>query len=94
MLESGVASLAQKPHLDTRTESCQDCRKLAGCASISSMAVRRMGAMEDGAPDVSTTSSPSSFVQVGTLPKILDQWRIITSTGLCLIWVKSRPMSY
>ena len=45
--------------------------------------------MVDGITNVlkSTTLSPSSLsvVQVGTLPKFLEQWRGITSNRLCLI---------
>ena len=37
-------------------------------------------------PDVSQSStSTSSFVQVGTLPKFVDQWRSITSNRIVLV---------
>ena len=50
--------------------------------------------MGKGIPDMSLTSSPSSssVVQVGTLPKSLDQWRSITSIRFVLTMVKGHHL--
>ena len=52
--------------------------KLELCLQVP-LILGRKGTVGDGVPNVlqSLTSSPSfpSFVQVGTLPKFLDQWR-------------------
>ena len=52
MLVSDCDFLAQKPHLVTRTESCQGGRNLAGGASISSTHPRKRGILGDGVPDM------------------------------------------
>ena len=82
VLASGGASLAQKPHFDTRSESHPGVRKSAWGASTNSIYLKQKGTMGDIVPDVlhSTSSSPSSssVVQIGTLSNILDQWRSIT----------------
>ena len=60
------------------------------------MTLGRRGAVGDGIPDLlqSITSSTSSscVVQVGTLPKFLDQWRSITSNKFVLNMVKGHHL--
>ena len=52
--------------------------------------IRRRGVMGDYIPDVlqslTSSSSSSSVVQVGTLPKLLDNGEVLFPIGLCLIW--------
>ena len=48
------------------------------------LTVGRRGAVGDIIPDVSQSSSSLSVVQVGILPKLLHQWRRITSNGFWL----------
>ena len=43
-------------------------------------------------PDVSQSSSSSSVVRVGTLPKFLDQWKSITSNRFVLNMVKGHHL--
>ena len=52
VLKSIIASLAKKPHLDTRTESLQGDRKSAGVHLAVLQKLGRSGAMGDGGPDV------------------------------------------
>ena len=74
MPDSRGASLAKKPHLDTNPDSHQGSRKSPGEVSTSSTNSRKKGSQGGGIPPVlqSLTSSPSSVVQVGTLPKFLE----------------------
>ena len=69
--------------------------QLEVCLHVSTVS-RKKGAMGDCIPDVlqSLTSSPSSssVVQVGTLPKLLDQWRSITSNRFVLYTVKGHHL--
>ena len=78
--------------LDTRTDSHQDSMKSAGVHLPVQLTLGRRGAMGYGIPVVlqSITSSPlsSSVVQVGTLPKFLDQWRSIRCNRCVLNMVK------
>ena len=48
------------------------------------MTLRRKGAMGDVVHDVSQSSSSSSVVQVGTISKLMDQWRSSTSVKFVL----------
>ena len=73
MSESSEDSIAEKPHSDPRTESCQSGRKSSsGGASGSVADSKKNGAVGDGIADV-LQSTTSSVVQVGTLPHFLDQ---------------------
>ena len=86
LLESSGASLTKKSHLDSKPDGHQGGQKSATGA--------RRGAVGDIIPDVlkTSTSSPSSSsssaVQLGNLPKFLDQWRNITSNRYMLGMVK------
>ena len=80
--DSSHGPLAQKPHLQTIFENCQDNRVSSGYASGSSTHSRTKGSHGSGVHLLqSTTSSSSSpsVMQVGKLPQFLDQWRTITS---------------
>ena len=74
VLVSDDVSLAQKPHLDTRTESCKGGRKLPGVCLPFLITLGRRGAVGDSVPDVLQSTSPSpsssSVMQVDILPKI------------------------
>ena len=76
----------------TRTGNHQCSRKSSAAASVSSADCRMKGNHEIAFPDVlqSTTSSTSSLyvVQVGTLPRYLDQWQNITSNRFVFSTVK------
>ena len=61
------------------------------------LTLQRRGAWRDRIPDVlqfttSSSSSTSSVVQVGALPKFLDQWRSITSNRFMLNMVKGHHL--
>ena len=75
-----------------RTESHQGGRNSSGGASASSTDSRKKGELGDIIFDVlqSTMSSPlpSSVVQVGTPPIVLDHWRSITTNEFVLSMVK------
>ena len=77
MLESSDGFFTKKPDLDTRIESCKGGRKSSGGASGSSTNSRKKGSIGDGTSDVvqsiTSSTSSSSIVQVGTLSQFLDQ---------------------
>ena len=52
MPESVDASLAKKPYLDIKADSCQGDRKSAGVHPPVPLTLERRGAMRDGIPDV------------------------------------------
>ena len=96
VLDSGSAYLLKKLHHEAKPKSHHGGRKSAAGSSASSTDSRKMGAMVDGVLDAiqSLTSSPSSssIVQVGTLPKFLDQWKSITSNMFVLNMVKGNHL--
>ena len=84
VLECGGDSFARKPHPDPRLDGHQAGRKSAGGASASTTESKKKGSHVNIIPDASQSapslsSSSSYVVQVGTLPKFLDQWRSIMS---------------
>ena len=83
-----MCSLTKKAHHDPKSDGHEGGRKSVGVASTIATNSRRKGRHGDAVLDVlqSLTSPSSSIVQVGTFPKFLDQWRSITTIGLCLIW--------
>ena len=80
-----------KPHLDTKCDACQSCRKLAGGGSINTNEPRKKASQGRYIIPVvlqSSTSSPSSssVVQVGTLPNPWINGEALLPIVLCLIW--------
>ena len=95
--QSSTAFLAKKPHLDTRTESCQGGRNTAfGLCVSSTDSTKQRSRWGDGVPDgiQSMTSSPSSspVLQVGTLSNFSDQWRSINCNRFVLNSVKGHHL--
>ena len=84
----------KKPHLNTKPDGYQGGRKSAEGVSTSTTDSRKRGAMGGNILDVlqSSPSSSLSVVQVGTLPKFLDQWGIITSSRFMLNMVKGHHL--
>ena len=67
-----------------------------GSIPASSTDPRKKGSHGDGIPDalqLTTSTSSSSVVQVGTLPKFLDQWRNINSNRFVLNMAKGTTFS-
>ena len=99
MSESSGASLAKRPHFVSRIETCPGGKMSVGCnVSASSADARKKGAVDVSAPDVSwstASSSSSSLVfQADMLSSFFDQWRSISSKGLCLIWFRFTIFSF
>ena len=93
VLESGGASLAKRPHLESRIETLiWVARSLLMVVPASSVDGRKKGAMVVGASDMSqstfSSSSLSLVFQVGMLSHFLDQWRCITSNRFVLTMVQ------
>ena len=91
------ASLAKKPHLESRIETHPGGKKSAGgSVGASSGDARKKGAVGISAPDVSqstASSSSSSLVfQASMLSHLLDQWRSITSHRFVLNMVQGQGL--
>ena len=93
MPECSGASLAKRPHLDSRIENCPGGKKSAGgSVSVSSADARKKGAMGVGTPDVSLStafsSSSSLVLQIDMLSHFWINREALLPTGLCLIWFR------
>ena len=87
--ESTGASLAKRPHLESRIEACTGGRKfVGGSVSASSADAMKKENCGVGTPDVSQStaflSSLSLVLQVGMLSHFLDQQRSISSKRFVL----------
>ena len=60
--------------------------------ALAAQILRRKEPMKGGIPDVlqypTLSPSPSSVVQVGTLPQYLGLWKAELLPSLCLIWLR------
>ena len=78
--------VAKKPHSDPRMESPHSGRKSCGGGASAYACVA------DVLWSTTSSASPSSLGQVGTLPHFLDQWRSITSNRFVLNMVKGHHL--
>ena len=87
------ASLPKRPHLESGNEAHPSGKKSTGCSVSTTSAESRKGGVWGSALLMCQSPQPlhpphhlHAMFQVGMLFKFFDQWRSITSTGLCLIW--------
>ena len=82
VLVPGSGFMAQKPHLETRSEGHQGGRKLVGVHLPVPLTLRRRDTLEDSDSRCVTVNIFITIifivVQVGALPKNLDQWKSLT----------------